>query len=114
MYENFGNFLLIISTKKIDFYDKKNDFRPETGISSETTIPGISSEMTETRMIALVLLLVTGQKPSVQPETSVPPESPVPPEGSRVSDGSLAAPGFPSSHSRFPESSSHSRFPFPA
>ena len=41
MYENFGNFLLILFTIK--------NFRPEMGISSETTIPGISSETTETR-----------------------------------------------------------------
>ena len=30
-----------------------------------------------------------------------------------VSVVSLEIPGFPSSHSRFPESSSHSRFPYP-
>ena len=46
----FGNFLLIIFTMKISsFTIKKNDFRSDTGISSETTIPGISSETTETR-----------------------------------------------------------------
>ena len=47
MYENFGNFLLIpdhFYDEKFKFYDKKIDFRPDVGISSETTIPGISSE----------------------------------------------------------------------
>ena len=34
---------------KFLFYYKKTAFRPETGNSSETTIPGISSEHTETR-----------------------------------------------------------------
>ena len=40
MYENFGNFLLIIFTiSKIDFTIKKTDFRPETreSMTSETT-----------------------------------------------------------------------------
>ena len=32
------------------FYDKKTDFRPETGISSETTIPGISIERLEVEL----------------------------------------------------------------
>ena len=50
MYENFGNFLLIIFTiKSFSFTIKKTDFRPGTEITSETTIPGISSETTETR-----------------------------------------------------------------
>ena len=31
------------------FYDKKKRFSAGNGISSETTIPGISSEMTEAR-----------------------------------------------------------------
>ena len=35
--------------ENFQFYDKKTDFRPDTEISSETTIPGISSEPTETR-----------------------------------------------------------------
>ena len=34
--------------KNFQFYDKKTDFRPGMEISSETTIPGISSETTET------------------------------------------------------------------
>ena len=47
MYENFGNFLLIIFTMKISsFTIKKTDFRPGMEISSETTILGISSETT--------------------------------------------------------------------
>ena len=44
MYENFGNFLLIIFTMKISSFTIKPDFRPEMEISSETTIPEISSE----------------------------------------------------------------------
>ena len=32
--------------KKLQFYNKKTDFRLDMGISSETTIPGISSETT--------------------------------------------------------------------
>ena len=35
--------------ENFQFYDKKTDFRPGMEISSETTIPGISSETTETR-----------------------------------------------------------------
>ena len=35
--------------EKFQFYDKKTDFRPGMEITSETTIPGISSETTETR-----------------------------------------------------------------
>ena len=47
MYENFGNFLLIVFfDEKIKLYNKKIDFRPDMEISSETTIPGISSETT--------------------------------------------------------------------
>ena len=30
--------------ENFQFYNKKTDFSPDTGISSETTIPGISSE----------------------------------------------------------------------
>ena len=45
--------------KKFKSYHKKTDFRPEMGISSETTIPGISSETTETRDP-----LVSRRKPS--------------------------------------------------
>ena len=38
MYENFGKFSPDhFYDKKIEFYDKKTDFRLETGISSETT-----------------------------------------------------------------------------
>ena len=55
MYENFGNVLLIIFTiKSSSFTIKKKDFRPGMEITSETTIPGISSETTEsgTPMVA--------------------------------------------------------------
>ena len=58
MYENFWKFSPDhFYDENFQFYDKKTDFRPGMEISSETTIPGISSDpaVTESRVIQPLL-----------------------------------------------------------
>ena len=53
--QNIQNFILVPGVQKNDFYDFSGIFTRKiwnTGISSETTIPGISSEPTETLKLA--------------------------------------------------------------
>ena len=83
------------------FYDKKKDFYEKKSGIRESRVrrrrPAISSETTGPRTIEPYGNNGTmghGSKASCG-----------------VSVGSLEIPGFPSAHSRFPESSSHSRFP---